>query len=120
MVPFTKQAADFITLSRAVLFPLFIWFGFAFGVDALPAVIWLMIYNWTADSIDGPLSRRSGVETRTWIGDHDLVIDMVVATVCWRAVGRATGNQPARGRCQFSFADGEGPDRPDIRPETGR
>ena len=80
MVPFTKQAADFITLSRAVLLPLFVWFGFAFGVDALPAVIWLMMYNWTADSIDGPLSRRSGVEIRTWIGDHDLVIDMLIST----------------------------------------
>lgn len=80
MVPFSKQAADFITLSRAVLVPLFVWFGFAFGVDALPAVIWSMIYNWTADSIDGPLSRRSGVEAHTWIGDHDLVIDMLVST----------------------------------------
>jgi hypothetical protein len=80
MVPFTKQAADFITLSRAVLVPLFVWFGFAFGVDALPAVIWLMIYNWTADSLDGPLSRRSEVEIRSWIGDHDLEIDMLIST----------------------------------------
>ena len=80
MVPFTKQAADFITLSRAVLVPLFVWFGFAFGVDALPAVIWLMIYNWTADSVDGPLSRRSEVEISSWIGDHDLIIDMLIST----------------------------------------
>lgn len=80
MVPFAKRAADVVTLSRAVLVPLFIWFGFAFGVEALPAVIWLMIYNWTADSIDGPLARRSGLEVRTWIGDHDLVIDMLIST----------------------------------------
>jgi phosphatidylglycerophosphate synthase len=80
MVSLTKQAADFITLSRALLIPILIWLGFSQGQDALPLVIWLVLYNWTADSLDGPLARRSPAEIHTWLGDHDLVIDMLFAT----------------------------------------
>ena len=80
MVPSIKRAADFITLSRAVLVPFLIWLSFSHGQDALPLVIWLALYNWTADSLDGPLARRSPAEIHTWLGDHDLVIDMFFTT----------------------------------------
>jgi phosphatidylglycerophosphate synthase len=76
----TKRAADFITLTRALLVPVLLWLGFSQGPEALPLVIWLVLYNWTADSLDGPLARRGPAEIHTWLGDHDLVIDMLFTT----------------------------------------
>ena len=78
MASSAKLAADIITIIRTLLIPVFIWLGFAYGTDALPVVIWLEIFNWTADSLDGPLARRSSIETHTWIGDRDLPIDMLI------------------------------------------
>jgi phosphatidylglycerophosphate synthase len=80
MVSLTKRAADFITLTRALLIPVVLWLGISQGPDALPLVLWLVLYNWTADSLDGPLARRGPTEIHTWLGDHDLVIDMLFST----------------------------------------
>ena len=80
MASHTKLAADIITVIRTLLIPIFIWLGFAFGAESLPVIIWLEIFNWTADSLDGPLARRSPVEKHTWIGDRDLPIDMLITT----------------------------------------
>ena len=78
MVQNSKQLADIITWARALLVPLFIWLGFTYGPDALPVIVVLMIVDWTGDSIDGPLARRSPDAGQTWIGDHDLAVDMFV------------------------------------------
>lgn len=60
-----------------MLVPLFMLLGFVFGPDALPAVAALMVVNLTADSIDGPLARRSPDSPQTWIGENDLLVDML-------------------------------------------
>lgn len=74
----SKQLADIITWSRTLLVPVMIWLGIAFGPDALPVVAVLMVVNLTADSLDGPLARRSPDSPQTWIGDNDLAVDMFV------------------------------------------
>lgn len=79
MVPMSKRVADLITWSRALLLPLFMWLGFAHGQEALPAVVVLMILNWTGDSVDGVLARRGSAFVHTWIGDHDLEVDMAIS-----------------------------------------
>jgi hypothetical protein len=38
-----------------------------------------MIFDWMGDSIDGPIARRSRVFYHTWIGDHDLQVDITVS-----------------------------------------
>jgi hypothetical protein len=38
-----------------------------------------MIADWCGDLVDGPIARRSQVYYHTWIGDHDLQIDMTVS-----------------------------------------
>jgi len=94
----SKQVADIITWSRTLLVPVFIWLGFAYGADALPAVAVLMVVNLTADSIDGPLARRSPDSRQTWIGENDLAVDMfvnagimayltVASLIPWQATG---------------------------------
>jgi hypothetical protein len=39
----------------------------------------MMIANWCGDMMDGPIARRSRVIYHTWIGDHDLQVDMAVS-----------------------------------------
>jgi cardiolipin synthase len=42
----------------------------------LPAAALLLIYSWTSDLLDGALARRSSVYYHSWLGDHDLEVDM--------------------------------------------
>jgi len=74
-----KQVADLITLSRASLVFVLAWIGLTRGADALPLAALLLIYSWTSDMLDGPIARRSRVYYHTWLGDHDLEVDMSVA-----------------------------------------
>lgn len=74
-----KQVADLITWARALLALWIPWLGVNQGAKSLPLVVILMIANWTADSIDGPLARRSRIQYRTWIGEHDLQVDMLIS-----------------------------------------
>lgn len=74
-----KQVADLITLSRALLVFFFAWIGLTRGVEALPLAALLLVYSWTSDMLDGPIARRSRIYYHSWIGDHDLEVDMSVA-----------------------------------------
>jgi hypothetical protein len=74
-----KQVADLITWLRATLILIFPWLGLTRGSDGLTAAVILMIANWSADSIDGPIARRSRIRYQTWIGDHDLEVDMLTS-----------------------------------------
>ena len=75
-----KQVADIITSVRALIAVCLVWIGIVRGADSLILVAWIMIANWTGDMLDGQLARRSRVQYHTWIGDHDLEVDMVVST----------------------------------------
>jgi len=74
-----KQVADFLTIFRVFLAFELAWLGLTQGDVALPVAAWLLIASWTSDSLDGPLARRSRVQYQTWVGDHDLHVDMSVA-----------------------------------------
>ncbi len=74
-----KQVADLITLSRALLPFVLAWIGLTRGADALPLAALLLVYSWTSDMLDGPIARRSRVYYHSWLGDHDLEVDMSVA-----------------------------------------
>ncbi len=78
-MPVAKQLADLITASRAVLAFYLAWLGVTHREAALPLAVWLMIANWTGDSLDGVLARRSRLRYDTWVGDHDLEIDILVS-----------------------------------------
>jgi phosphatidylglycerophosphate synthase len=76
----SKQIADLLTLIRALLSIFLAYIGFTRQAEGLPLASWLMIVSWTSDTIDGPLARRSRVQYRTWLGDRDLEVDMLVAS----------------------------------------
>lgn len=74
-----KQLADLITLSRGLLWIVLTWIGLVYGRSAVPAVCLIMLYSWFSDLVDGSIARRSRIHYHTWLGDHDLEVDMSVA-----------------------------------------
>ena len=74
-----KRVADFITLFRGLLGLSLVWLGLAEGAQGLQKAVLIMITDWTGDTIDGKIARRSKSYYHTWIGDHDLEIDMAVS-----------------------------------------
>lgn len=74
-----KYFADFLTLSRIMVAIMLGGLGFLYGKDGWYVVTLLLILSWTTDLLDGYLARRSAVSFTTWIGEHDLYFDMVVA-----------------------------------------
>jgi len=74
-----KQIADLITALRGVLGIGLILLGWLKGESGLALAAWLMIANWSGDILDGAFARWSKQEIHTWIGDHDLEVDMFVS-----------------------------------------
>jgi hypothetical protein len=74
-----KLVADSITAVRGLLGFVMVWLGFTKGMDALPAVVMLMLIDWTGDFVDGSLAKLSRHPRRTWIGENDLYIDLFVS-----------------------------------------
>lgn len=74
-----KQVADLITSTRVLIALCLGLLGFIRGAAGLPLAAWLMILDWFGDMVDGRIARRSRVQYRTWIGDHDLEVDMAVS-----------------------------------------
>ncbi len=75
-----KRVADSITMARLVLGGCLVYLGWVHGRAALESAVWIMIVNWTGDCLDGPIARHSHPYHHTWVGDHDLEIDMTVAS----------------------------------------
>ena len=74
-----KQVADLITFARGLLGFWLAWLGFTHVDQTLTLAVWIMIADWTGDSIDSALARSSRIRYHTWIGDHDLEIDITVS-----------------------------------------
>ena len=74
-----KQVADLITSARVLIAVCLVGVGSVQGPAGLPLVAWMMIVDWMGDMLDGPIARRSRVQYQTWIGDHDLEVDMTVS-----------------------------------------
>lgn len=75
-----KQVADLITSARVLIAICLVGVGIVQqGTAGLPLVAWMMIVDWAGDMVDGRIARRSRVQYHTWIGDHDLEVDMTVS-----------------------------------------
>jgi hypothetical protein len=74
-----KWIADFITAARATLGLVMIWLGVTLGEQTLPIVIPMIILCWSGDFFDGLIARRSRNPRKSFIGDHDVQIDMFVS-----------------------------------------
>lgn len=74
-----KQVADLITIARGLLLVFFPWLGITQGSTSLPWAAVLLAADWTGDVLDGALAKRSRFQRQTWVGAHDLEIDMAVS-----------------------------------------
>ena len=75
-----KRVADLITGARLLLGASLAGLGLVRGAAALPTAVWLLLVNWAGDLVDGIIARSSRPYYHTWLGDHDLEVDMAVAT----------------------------------------
>jgi phosphatidylglycerophosphate synthase len=74
-----KFLADALTVSRLLLALVLVWLGETGSAGSLPSAISILVLAWVTDLLDGPLARRDPSPRQTWIGDHDLAVDVSVA-----------------------------------------
>lgn len=74
-----KSLADVLTASRLMIALILTWLGIHQNPATLPLAIVLLLASWITDGLDGPLARRGAWNHQTWIGDHDLEIDVLVS-----------------------------------------
>jgi hypothetical protein len=74
-----KGIADLITLIRGLMAFLLAWLGFTRGSDSLHLAVILMLICWTGDLVDGGIARLNRPPRKTWLGDHDLYVDLIVS-----------------------------------------
>lgn len=79
----TKVLADAMTSARFFLGLYLLWLGWHSGPEAMATATLILLIAWATDVLDGPLARRDPRGLQTWIGDHDLEADLVVALGSW-------------------------------------
>jgi len=83
----TKPLADALTAMRFSLGIMLAWLGTRAEEATLPLAVTLLLAAWISDALDGPLARRDVQHAATWIGDHDLTADVMVAIGVWLYLG---------------------------------
>ena len=74
-----NRIPDFFTSLRIILGFILIGSGIANGAAAIAEDIWLLVASWSTDMVDGRLSRSLKTHGKTWLGRHDVYIDMFVS-----------------------------------------
>lgn len=75
----SKQVADALTAVRGMIALALGLLGITQGIDGLYLAGWLQLVAWITDGLDGPLARNSSRQYHSWLGDHDLQVDMMVS-----------------------------------------
>lgn len=86
---YAKTIADILTAGRAILGLLLIYTGILYKADGLAFATVTLLSAWITDILDGPIARRDTREITTWIGEHDLEADLIVALGVWFYLGLA-------------------------------
>lgn len=68
--------ADLLTLLRASIALLLPWLGYRQGASSLPLAVYLMLIAWMSDFFDGAVARTQPETDISWLGKHDLQVDM--------------------------------------------
>ena len=74
-----KYLADLVTTIRGFMAFILVWIGLFYGKEGLSSVVYIMLGCWTGDFIDGRIARLSQTKRQTWIGSHDLQVDLFVS-----------------------------------------
>jgi len=73
-----KSIADVLTSTRLTLAFFIIICALFADPSLLPVVVALTLIAWTTDVLDGNMARRDPAGRKTWIGDNDFAVDMIL------------------------------------------
>lgn len=73
-----KSIADLLTGLRFFCALVIVFCALTASPHLLPLVVIFTIIGWTTDILDGRMARMDSMGRRTWIGDHDFAVDMVL------------------------------------------
>ena len=76
-MPWQKQLADFLTLTRAPLAMALVWLGFTRERSGIEAAWLLLLMAATVDTMDGYFARIAPGNHKTWVGSNDLLFDVL-------------------------------------------
>lgn len=79
-LPRLKVIADLLTYSRLVIAMSIIIVGITMGRAGLSTALLLLLIGWLTDAVDGTLARRDTQSKQTWIGDNDIIVDVLLAS----------------------------------------
>ncbi|MDA1329877.1 MAG: CDP-alcohol phosphatidyltransferase family protein [Chloroflexi bacterium] len=65
-----------LRLSLALVLPIL---GASAGAGRLEIAVYLMLFAWMSDFFDGTVARQTERESSSWLGAHDLHVDMAVS-----------------------------------------
>jgi phosphatidylglycerophosphate synthase len=71
--------ANFLTGVRAIVAILLPLLGFLQGASGVNSAVYLMVVAWISDYFDGVTARSRPGHKPSWLGTHDLQVDMLVA-----------------------------------------
>ncbi|MBC8174070.1 MAG: CDP-alcohol phosphatidyltransferase family protein [Candidatus Marinimicrobia bacterium] len=74
-----KLFADILTFFRIVIAFAIVIVGLLVGRNGITVALVLLLLGWLTDAFDGPLARRDPKCTRTWIGENDLIADVLLS-----------------------------------------
>lgn len=73
-----KQIADTLTYLRLIIALLIVLVGIAQGRNGLSTALLLLLAGWASDTLDGQLARKDTLSRKTWIGEHDIIVDVLL------------------------------------------
>lgn len=76
-----KRVADILTATRLVLAVAIIFVAVFAGqkrTGLMDTVLLLVLVGWTSDMFDGRLARKDTTDTKTFIGEADLAVDLIL------------------------------------------
>ncbi|UCD37455.1 MAG: CDP-alcohol phosphatidyltransferase family protein [Fidelibacterota bacterium] len=74
-----KLIADILTFIRFFIALSIIFVSLTRGQDGLHTALLLLLLGWMTDTVDGQLARRDPGAKHTWIGDNDIIVDVLLA-----------------------------------------
>lgn len=74
-----KAIADMLTFTRLVIGLLIIGVALTRGHEGLSLALLLLLLGWGTDTLDGQLARRVPDRQPSWIGDNDIVVDVLLS-----------------------------------------
>ena len=79
----TKTLADIFTIVRILCGAFLFYLAWERDPGTITVASSVLLVAWITDSLDGPLARMDSYRKATWVGEHDLLADLIVSAGVW-------------------------------------